>query len=217
MRWTRYFVAQTAIGTGLNDAQGEAGLFRDFVVVSQLRSAFIDSVSSSSALVDELIEQKIEKCQRYHTKSGRRTRVVRYGFTAFNVYDFVEGASFYHYDGGLTTPPCSEVIWWNIASTPMKISVSQHEQLSYLTLNYRSADTCRPATIASVVLPCPRLPQCRHLPSRDYCLSFWQHIVSCSGHERPQSRQDLSRHGLVFGLYLTVLPGRFVAPGSCCS
>jgi carbonic anhydrase len=81
----------------------------------------------------------------------RRTRNNRFrpGFNAFNVYDFVEGKSFYHYDGGLTTPPCSEVVWWNLASTPVKISVAQYQALSYLTLNYRSPDTCRPATIAS--------------------------------------------------------------------
>jgi carbonic anhydrase len=74
---------------------------------------------------------------------------VRPSFNVFNVYDFVKGQSFYHYYGSMTTPPCSEVVWWNLASTPVKISVAQYQALSYLTLNYRSPDTCRPATIAS--------------------------------------------------------------------
>jgi hypothetical protein len=59
--------------------------------------------------------------------------------------------SFYHYDGGLTTLPCSEVVWWNLASTPLKISsVAQYQALTYLALNiYRSPDSCRLASVAS--------------------------------------------------------------------
>jgi hypothetical protein len=63
MRWTRYFVAQTAINSdgmddanSLDDANSELGFFRDLAVVSQLRSVFMSSVSSSSALVGELID-----------------------------------------------------------------------------------------------------------------------------------------------------------------
>jgi carbonic anhydrase len=96
-----------------------------------MANSFFGSSSSSSSI----------------TQSSEQFR--RPSFNVFNVYDFVEGQSFYHYDGGFTTPPCSQVVWWNIASTPVKISVAQYQALSYLTLNYRSADTCRPATIAS--------------------------------------------------------------------
>jgi carbonic anhydrase len=68
----------------------------------------------------------------------------------FNVYDMVpKGSSFYHYDGGLTTPPCSEVVWWNLADTPVSISVLQYTRLTQLVLEYRNTETCELATVAS--------------------------------------------------------------------
>jgi len=48
------------------------------------------------------------------------------GTTGFNVYDLVPwGSCFFHYDGGLTTPPCTEAVWWNLAVTPVQISTDQ--------------------------------------------------------------------------------------------
>jgi hypothetical protein len=44
-----------------------AGFFRDLVVVSQARSAFIGSARSSSALVDELIEYD-RRTEDWHSK-----------------------------------------------------------------------------------------------------------------------------------------------------
>lgn len=74
---------------------------------------------------------------------------VQEAFQAFNVYDFVEGSAFYHYGGSWTTPPCSEVVWWNVAENPVRISVAQYQTLSTLIRNYRSLQSCELDTIAS--------------------------------------------------------------------
>jgi carbonic anhydrase len=105
--------------------------------------------SNVAAMTDEACGRNPTPASMANAFTNRRSQRFRAGFNTFNVYDFVEGAMFYHYDGGLTTPPCSEVVWWNLASVPVKISVSQYQLLAFLTINYRSANSCRPASIAS--------------------------------------------------------------------
>lgn len=68
---------------------------------------------------------------------------------ALDAYDLIpEGSTMYTYDGGLTTPPCSEVVEWNVVDKPIEITVSQFNDLSSLVLNYVSAESCEFATIA---------------------------------------------------------------------
>ena len=65
----------------------------------------------------------------------------------FSPYDLLpEGHAFYHYDGGLTTPPCSEVVWWNLSDKPVSVSVSQYSELVQLI---RDPDSCEFLTLAS--------------------------------------------------------------------
>lgn len=72
------------------------------------------------------------------------------GDKTVNVYGLIpENSTFYNYDGGLTTPPCSEIVEWNVADTPLSVSVAQYNDLSGLILNYLSPDSCEYATIAS--------------------------------------------------------------------
>ena len=67
----------------------------------------------------------------------------------FSPYDLLpEGVTYYHYDGGLTTPPCLEVVWWNVADKPVLITPAQYQQLLYQVLNYVDASTCNPGTNA---------------------------------------------------------------------
>jgi carbonic anhydrase len=66
-----------------------------------------------------------------------------------NLYDLIpQGSTFYHYKGGLTTPPCSEIVDWTVIDQPVKITVSQFQDLSSLTLNFVDSETCTLATIA---------------------------------------------------------------------
>ena len=81
------------------------------------------------------------------SSSGRKHRQLA---SSFNAYDLVpKDSTFYHYDGGLTTPPCSEVVWWNLADTPVSISVSQYNRLTHFILGYIDPTTCEYATVAS--------------------------------------------------------------------
>jgi carbonic anhydrase len=61
----------------------------------------------------------------------------------FSPYDLLpELQAFYHYDGGLTTPPCSEVVWWNLSDKPVSVSVWQYTELVHLIIQYRDAESC---------------------------------------------------------------------------
>ena len=58
-----------------------------------------------------------------------------------------EGSTYYHYDGGLTTPPCSEVVWWNLADKPVSLDPAQFLQLIEIIINYVDAK-CGAGTFA---------------------------------------------------------------------
>jgi len=47
-------------------------------------------------------------------------------------------ASYYHYEGSLTEPPCTEGVNWNILNTPVEMSKAQIKKFrSYYSNNYR--------------------------------------------------------------------------------
>ncbi len=49
-----------------------------------------------------------------------------------------EDLSYYHYNGSLTTPPCSEIVTWYMLQTPLEASKEQIEEFSaILNNNYR--------------------------------------------------------------------------------
>jgi carbonic anhydrase len=86
------------------------------------------------------------------TTGARRRRNQQRGrrLEAFNIYNLLApGTGFYHYDGSLTTPPCSEIVWWSLADTNTKISVYQYNHLTSLVLEYVNRETCELATIAT--------------------------------------------------------------------
>jgi len=68
-----------------------------------------------------------------------------------NVYALPTDPDFgvYTYKGGLTTPPCTEIVNWNVMDTPMIISDDQLNRLYNLILCYVDPQTCWHATVAS--------------------------------------------------------------------
>lgn len=63
-------------------------------------------------------------------------------YNSANILDmrnlFPSDLSFYHYQGSLTTPPCSEVVSWYVLKTPLTASVEQIEKFSQILHdNYR--------------------------------------------------------------------------------
>lgn len=59
------------------------------------------------------------------------------------------GYGIYAYRGGLTTPPCTEIVNWNLLDTPLFASKSQVRRLYELILCFVEVTTCKHATIAN--------------------------------------------------------------------
>lgn len=66
-------------------------------------------------------------------------------------YDLLVSDDYYHYDGGLTTPPCSEIVWWNFNAESMVISVAQYGRLVDIILGTKveKDGDCDYITVAS--------------------------------------------------------------------
>lgn len=64
-----------------------------------------------------------------------------------NPYALVgEGQRFFNYEGGLTNPPCTEFVNWNLSDEPLAISVQQYRNLVNIIRGYK--EDCKPATLA---------------------------------------------------------------------
>ena len=61
------------------------------------------------------------------------------------------GYGIYSYKGGLTTPPCTEIVNWNLLDTPLYASKSQVERLYNLILCLVEPSTCKHSTIANEI------------------------------------------------------------------
>jgi carbonic anhydrase len=70
--------------------------------------------------------------------------------SSWNLYDLIpEGTGFYVYDGGLTTPPCTEIVQWSVAQLPVEVSVDQYAQLVDTLLSHVDPKTCQGDSVAS--------------------------------------------------------------------
>jgi hypothetical protein len=87
--------------------------------------------------LDEAVAKKEEQKNRKMSRS-------------FNPYGLVpDGSSVYFYDGSLTTPPCTQVVWWNVIDKPVSISVREYLRLTNLILDYVDPTTCEGGTVAA--------------------------------------------------------------------
>jgi carbonic anhydrase len=69
---------------------------------------------------------------------------------SFNPYDLIpDGSTMYTYEGSLTTPPCSEIVFWNVIDTPVSISVREFLRLTNLILDWVDPATCEKASEAA--------------------------------------------------------------------
>jgi len=59
----------------------------------------------------------------------------------FKLHQPFRNEYYYTYEGSLTTPPCSEIVYWNVLDTPMRISHSQFKRLKDL-IKYYLDDSC---------------------------------------------------------------------------
>lgn len=68
----------------------------------------------------------------------------------FNPYALLpEGATMYTYQGSLTTPPCLEIVFWNVVDTAVSISPREFLRLTTLIIDWVNPETCELASVAA--------------------------------------------------------------------
>lgn len=103
---------------------------------------------------EEIFEYNEDQCsgERNLAETEEKTQRRKLSASNFSPYMLIpEGSTFYHYDGGLTTPPCSEVVWWNLAEKAVSITPSQYNRLVIFITGYTDIATCNAGTNAGPV------------------------------------------------------------------
>jgi carbonic anhydrase len=68
----------------------------------------------------------------------------------FNPYNLVpKGSTIYTYNGSLTTPPCSEIVFWNVLDKPVQLSIREYLRMTNLILDYVDPKACQAASVAA--------------------------------------------------------------------
>jgi carbonic anhydrase len=152
-----HVVHQLDVGTGSGEfdpasSLGPSGERNGFAVVGMVFSKggpanpefqnFIDGWKASQQLKDSSCGSA-RKLRKEDARRAQGALASAYGLLDANT-------DFFFYSGGLTTPPCSEVVWWNLASQPVVISDAQYQDIVDLTLGYKD-ENCTLATIADPV------------------------------------------------------------------
>ena len=106
----------------------------------------------------------------------------------------LETGSFYHYFGGLTTPPCTQAVYWNLADKPMKISVQQFATMSEIILKTRdpASDCEKVLTVASESGSTSRPPQPLGERTVKKMCPATSMVETDVGTDEPESSADIS-------------------------
>lgn len=101
-------------------------------------------------LVEEWLtysEGSQEKCDALESRRLKKGHSQR-RLEVFDVYGLIpENATEYYYKGSLTTPPCSELVEWNVVDIPVKISQEDFDAITGVLLNY-VGENCTKSTVA---------------------------------------------------------------------
>jgi hypothetical protein len=141
-------------GAEMHIVHTEVGGGRYAVVGMMIQPDGEEQMDSVANLLDgwqALLDYNLDSCETTAT-AKRKLETNATGAVLpdeqFSPYMLIpEGSAYYHYDGGLTTPPCSEVVWWNLADKPISLDPAQFHQLIELIIKFVDAE-CHDATFA---------------------------------------------------------------------
>lgn len=101
--------------------------------------------------LDGIAKATADECTKA-IPGGRRHRSlpVRSLKDVYNPYTKIPtNATMYNYAGSLTTPPCSEIVTWNVIDTPVSISMTEFDDIFRLIEGYIDPETCEEASVIS--------------------------------------------------------------------
>ena len=113
-------------------------------VDSNLFDVLITGIEEVTAITKKECENNVKRNRRQlHTRKEQEA-------TLYNPYDKIpSNSTMYFYSGSLTTPPCTEIVTWNVVDQPISISVREYLAITNLILNYVDPETCIPTSISS--------------------------------------------------------------------
>jgi carbonic anhydrase len=82
---------------------------------------FVDTCNPDTCDVSQMFKEEAAACDD----------------AAFDPYSLIpEGSGYYNYMGGLTTPPCSQVVRWNLMDTKISVTLKQWATIAQMILGY---------------------------------------------------------------------------------
>ena len=115
----------------------------DTPIFGNLLTGWEAAANATAEICKDASTQSNENRERALAKANRH-------LAEFNFYDLVpQGSTFYQYNGSLTTPPCSEIVFWNVVDTPLSISVREYIRMTTLVLDFVDPSTCEKGSVAA--------------------------------------------------------------------